>query len=461
MVRESLFAVFIMYNTRQLFKGIIFSLCLYGLGIGSAEAASFSFSKVIDTNTTIEGSNLKFSPNSNDSPVFVGNALNNGNVAFVNIDDISRGVGIYTSINGSITQVADTNTAIPGGTGNFFAFNSPTFDNGSVAFRGFGATFFPNGSIQLSQEGIYSNLSGTLSVVADRNTPIPSSTGNFVSFDADPSLDNNVVAFTTNNGNDSGVYKQENGLLSVIANRSTVIPGTTSNFETLDEPVISNRDILFFGSRGFQENFRSGIYVASNNSLNVIADDNTPIPGGIGNFNFFDAANLDNNSVVLKGGRTTLQGRVQEGIYLENGGSLSLIADLNTPIPDGTGNFSSFIFTAPAIDDGNVAFIGYGSNSQAGLYTTLGGSLSKVIDINDTLDGKTFSPFSFTSATLGREGLSGNQLAFLAEFTDGSQGVYIATLNSTSIPESSTVLSIFAVAALGTLSKGTRSSKKV
>ncbi len=166
---------------------------------------------------------------------------------------------------------------------------------------------------------------------------------------------------------------------------------------------------------------------------------------------------LNNKSVALKGGRTTLQGRVEEGIYLQDGGSLALIADLNTPIPDGAGNFSRFMFTAPAIDSGNVAFIGYGSNSQAGIYTTLGGSLSKVIDINDTLDGKTLRPFSFTSATLGREGLSRNQLAFLAQFTDGSQGVYVATLNPTPIYESSTVLSILTVAALGVLSKGVRS----
>lgn len=445
-----------MYNMKRSFPRIIFSLCLCWLGIGKAEAASFSFTKIVDTNTIIEGSNLNKSPNFS-APVFVENALDNGNVAFVNLNDEYQGIGIYTSINGSIAQVADTNTPIPGGTGNFYALNSLTFDNVRVAFRGFGATFFPDGSYQLSQEGIYTNLGGSLSVVADRNTSIPGSTGNFGFFNPSPTLDNNVVAFIANGANDSGVYKKDNSLLSVIANRSTLMPGTTGNFDNFDEAVISNGDIAFSGSRGFQENYRAGIYLASNNSLNVIADYNTLIPGGIGNFNFFDAVNLNNKTVVLKGGRTTLQGRVEEGIYLQNGGSLSLIADLNTPIPDGTGNFSLFNYTAPPIDNGNVAFIGYGSNSQAGIYTTLGGSLSKVIDINDTLDGKNLRPFPFGSAALGREALSGNQLAFLAQFTDGSQGVYVATLNPTPIYESSTVLSILTVAALGILSKSARS----
>lgn len=128
-------------------------------------------------------------------------------------------------------------------------------------------------------------------------------------------------------------------------------------------------------------------------------------------------------------GGQTISGQYQEGIYLQNGSSLSVIADTNTPIPDGTGNFSGFMYNPPAIDNSNVAFMGYGSNSQAGIYTTLGGTLSKVIDINDTLDGKTFRPFSFSSASIGYQGLSGNQLAFLAEFTDGSQAIYIAVLN--------------------------------
>lgn len=69
-----------MYNTKQ-FHRIIFSLCLFGLSMGKAEAANFSFTKVVDTNTTIEGSDLKFSKNV-DLPTFVTVALENGNVAF-------------------------------------------------------------------------------------------------------------------------------------------------------------------------------------------------------------------------------------------------------------------------------------------------------------------------------------------------------------------------------------------
>lgn len=134
-----------------------------------------------------------------------------------------------------------------------------------------------------------------------------------------------------------------------------------------------------------RNNYRTGIYLASNNSLNVIADDNTPIPSGTGNFNFFHTANLNNGNVVFSGGRSTLGETSQEGVYLQNDGSLSLIADLNTPIPDGTENFFGFNSSGIAIDNGNVALIGYGKYYQAqGIYTRLGGSLSKVIDLNET-----------------------------------------------------------------------------
>ncbi|MEH1839764.1 MAG: hypothetical protein V7L20_13565 [Nostoc sp.] len=48
---------------------------------------------------------------------------------------------------------------------------------------------------------------------------------------------------------------------------------------------------------------------------------------------------------------------------------------------------------------------------------------------------------------IGREGLSGNQIAFTANFTDGSEGIYIATLVPVSEPSS--VSSILASGAFG------------
>jgi hypothetical protein len=49
--------------------------------------------------------------------------------------------------------------------------------------------------------------------------------------------------------------------------------------------------------------------------------------------------------------------------------------------------------------------------------------LTKVIAPNDSLDGKIVS-----SVSIGREALNRNRIAFAVGFTDGSAGIYIATL---------------------------------
>lgn len=79
------------------------------------------------------------------------------------------------------------------------------------------------------------------------------------------------------------------------------------------------------------------------------------------------------------------------------------MADLNTSIP---GLDERFIdFGAVAIDPGKVVFVGFRDGGLKGLYTDFGGSLSKVIQVGDTLAGKQvtdigFGPFGFTQFRL-------------------------------------------------------------
>ena len=56
-----------------------------------------------------------------------------------------------------------------------------------------------------------------------------------------------------------------------------------------------------------------------------------------------------------------------------------------------------------------------------------------MIATGDSLDGKTVSssvPQLDQGLLLGANSLSGNQIAFSVGFIDGSQGIYIATVNS-------------------------------
>jgi len=153
------------------------------------------------------------------------------------------------------------------------------------------------------------------------------------------------------------------------------------------------------------------------------------IPGGTGTFTDFGPPSFDGVSVAFFGGNFEFP--FPRGIYIGSGGPLVVVADKSTPIPGDTGNFTFLSAGAPSLDGGNVAFRGAGSSEKPGIYTNIGGSLIKVIAIGDSFDGKKVRFFFF-----GGEGLSGNSIAFTAQFRDGSEHIFVAelVLTATIIP---------------------------
>jgi len=144
----------------------------------------------------------------------------------------------------------------------------------------------------------------------------------------------------------------------VIADLNTPIPGGSGNFTSFGGLSLAAGNVTFEGFGSSQ----TGIYTDIG-ALNVVADKNTPIPGGSGNFTSFGSSSLDNGDAAFRG-----TGSGQDGIYTDIGG-LSVVADLNTPIPGGTGNF--IFFDNPSLDGGNVVFRGVGSGGQQGIYVRI------------------------------------------------------------------------------------------
>ena len=136
-----------------------------------AAPLEFTFTKIADTNTPIPGGTGTF------TGFGVAPSIDGGDVAFIGFGDPGfTALGIYSTVGGTLGVVANLNTPIPGGTGNFTNlgsnFDNPSIDGGVVAFHGTGT----------GQQGIYSKVGGTLGAVADLNTPIPGGTGNFTGF---------------------------------------------------------------------------------------------------------------------------------------------------------------------------------------------------------------------------------------------------------------------------------------
>jgi len=346
--------------------------------------------------------------------------------AFGNQPAIDRGVvvfeasgggqtGIYRYQAGELTVVADRNTAVPGTDEYFYGFSRVSIDRGSIAFAG-------KPTAEPGMTGVYALIDGELQRVVDPTTAVP---GRSESTDdlRSPCIGGQTVAFW-GKGSDhkEGIYIWRPGQgVAVVADHDTPVPGITGTFSYLgDQAAVDGESVVFYGGR-YQE--RAGIYRDTNGVGSVVCDKSTRIPGGSGNFVSFSNPSADDGMVAFRG----FGDFEQTGIYAHADGGLVRIADKGTSMPGGQ-KFTWF-HSQVAIDGGNVAFVGYGESGSSGLYARYDGVLGEIIDLDDTLEGK-----SLRELHIGRESLSGGRVVFRARFTDDSESLYIAT-----IPEPATV----------------------
>src|SRR5262245_51128743 len=128
-------------------------------------------------------------------------------------------------------------------------------------------------------------------------------------------------------------------VLSRVADLNTAIPNGTGNFTNFGCCVLSGGNVAFLGDAGFGSSEQEGIYLFNGSALTRVADLNTATPPGRGTFTVFDLLIALSVDIVAFLG---FGSSGQQGIYLFNGSALSRVADQNTAIPNGTGNFTDF-----------------------------------------------------------------------------------------------------------------------
>lgn len=378
----------------------------------------FSFQKIVDTTTVIPDFGKNFCG-------FGLPALNSYAVAFVGhqwerkTNQVNS--GIYALEGGVLRRLIDPFDA-PFGYQNssLYHFMSLSLSGDNIAFYG---TNFDQ-----SCAGIYARIGGRWLTVADTSTPIPKypicpqQTSYFHHFSSF-SIHEDIVMFggseTVND--DSGIYCYQKERLEPWLLSDTTIPQQKEPFGNVLYPVCRHGNYVFYGSNS---SFQGGIYVRTENTLHCIADTTTQIPGSHQTFAYFPAApRVSCQAIAFIGADAALN----TGIYISINGRLETVVDTQTPVPNGQSTFS-FLYDSDeilyALDGTAIAFVGYDASnpfSSLGIYTTLGGTLSTVIDVNDSLDHKII-----TSLRLGPEGFFGGAIAFLASFSDGSQGIYVA-----------------------------------
>jgi hypothetical protein len=403
--------------------------CLFGFvsfllpSAAHAQSSQFTFTRIADGFTRA-------------SPP----ALNGGHIAFwaKGPGDLT---GIYTGpLDGPFVPVVNGTTVIPDAGGTLTSFGSEFgFEPGRVAFYGRNADGL----------GQYLFDSGTIRQIVASDAPIPDSDKVFDVLPYAPSIEDGHVVFpaqsTTTYGVKPlrGVYLAKDNQLSRIVDSTILVPGDNRAFsDSFASPVINNGRVAFVGNRWD----RPGIYLhdLSSGALSKVADTNTLIPGRAETFRSFNAlgqgVDLDGDMVAFLGTATPVGGVY---VFDSSAGKLITIAESDSPVPGGDSAVFERYFRSVSIDGGRVAF-GYGASFGYiwppppnaprespfyGVYTNLGGTLERLIDKGDVLDGKIVS-----RAQMGWQGLDGNQIALEVDFTDGTDAMYVATL----IPEPAT-----------------------
>jgi hypothetical protein len=411
-------------------------LLIGGLLLGvTADAQTITFIKVADTSTAVPNGTGNFVTFSNMVSVDA-----QGRVGFVENNGPTNN-GVYFWDSGTLTRVADLNTAIPSGTGNFtgFSFFGNDMADGRLIFRGNGSS---------SQAGLYLfDASGsTLTKIADTSTSIPGGTGNFTSFGTGFISGSNYATIASGSSGQQGIYVTDGSTVTKIADKNSTVPDIGGTYSWSSQLGFDGSSLSFWAniSGGSQPGNIIGGYNGS--SLVTLVTTGTTAPGFGTNFTSFGAApDLEGATVYFSGSVSGGSGLFSIGL---DGTGLTSLVTTDTTAP-GHGNFTAF--SQPTVENGVLYFQASYSGGQ-GIYYYDGLALSKIIDTDDMLDGKGLS-----SLSLFPTGVEGSYLAFRANFSDSSIGIFTTQLAA--IPEPTTTSQLLAGMAVFGFVNGLRRRK--
>ena len=346
----------------------------------------------------------------------------------------------------SFTIVADTNTAIPSGSGSFSGFGrAPSIDdNGNVVFCGIGA----------GQQGIYTHSSGSLAMVADTSSLLPGQapggTDTFTAFggggsggcDGKHSIDDGMVAFLANiqqgPGSLNAMFTNAPGGALVEIGRADHVVGS---FDALSVPWISGPNVAFIA-------FAITAPGRGGRSL-MVYDSTTGLMAPLSVADLLSCPTctpaMDNPSIA---GNAVTSRRVTTGltslVIVDGAGGIDELVSINvTPIPGLPGQVFGNFSQVPSLDNNgdDIAFWGTAGGRVYGVYKRIGGSggsLEKVADTNTLIpDGPLFAGGSnnFSEFAQHSVSLADGSVAFLGFGGGGSapRGIYTdsgGTLNA-------------------------------
>ncbi|MEO1583450.1 MAG: GC-type dockerin domain-anchored protein [Planctomycetota bacterium] len=398
-----------------------------GLGLSAGAQPAFSVTRVAQT-----GDAVADDPGATISGISEGTPTVEAGVLVFDADTVggsgSGGSGasrlFRASAGGTITTLVSEGTASPGGYVYGPALGA-ILAGGEVTWRDVSNGAFvrlPLGADPLATEP-------TL-VVEAGVTPIPRQPGEVFSASFDEhGFDGNAVLFEgRNSSGDEGMYRRQGSFINRIVDRNTPTPfvGGTGTIAGVDDPFIRDGQMAFLAgdtssARGILADFDDGL------GLRPIAQAGDPMPGGTGSFNAFNEVSIEGDFAVFGGRRTSPNFDANVYLYQNSTGTLTAIADETVQVPGEGTNFAGFEGN-PSIAGGHVLFEATNtplSVSGLFLYSIADGSLTAVVRVDDTFDGRVVSDFGTRGPAAGL----GNQFGFRLEFDNGDEALYIIEID--------------------------------
>lgn len=329
-------------------------------------------------------------------------------------------------------------------------------DSGATAFSA--EWLAPSGTV--AGTGVWrASQGGTVSNLLFAGTPAPGPSGtSFRDFGRLATNDDGDLAFLASIGTLSSItgtglfVRDTTGTARTVALDGQIAPGAGgATFQSVDVPTINDAGQVIFTGDLLEVPGRGIWSYSAASGLELVVRDGDPIPGAPGeSFVSVSPGNLNDAGEIAFAAGDAIWKRGSDGT-LASMASRDDVADL-------LGVSFLRLYMPSLAEDGDVAFFVEGGDTQSGagwgdgiFFANAAGELTKVAGSGDLLevaagDLRVVESLSMWVGDSYQHTTSFNdrdQIAFYARFTDGTRGLFVAT-----VPEPSTALLVAAGVAL-------------
>jgi hypothetical protein len=198
----------------------------------------------------------------------------------------------------------------------------------SVVFLMRRATTFPNFNYTICRE-----TGGAIAILAQTGvTTVPDGDGGTFTLFQRPTVDGGVILFYGEGGGRRGVYQMVGGVVTKVVDNQTTLPGNASPAFILGQGDVAFANDGLDVALVLRELSGGGVWKRIDGQWTRIVAINTPIPNGVGNFFDLNLPAIRDEKVVFLGGRDNqFVPPLQNGIYTDAFGGVTRVVDLSTP----------------------------------------------------------------------------------------------------------------------------------